>query len=345
MKIRPLFLSLLLLVGASPFSPAQDSDDEEPAFKFDGGEYFLRSTEGGILEYLTAGETFKNWTTLFSIREFSGTDDPKAYAQKLLENAKASSPEAQGLLMENEEAGSYIVDFLLPDGEGDNVGYEWNLWRVEKKGDGVEAVQYAMRIPAGSEVTGEAIAEARKKIVPELAEFEVPTASDDADTAGDSDSESADQSASSGDTQTYAYPDADQPQFTMELPADWVVEGDAKGAWIVAADKKFTTSVVVVDVGDVENAVESIKEQSGGRFESVEWSETMSPRTNPATGVTLRSIDGSAEAKGVKHKLGVLVFSKDGAEKAFILSTWAPEADLDGNGEAIMKMLVTATLP
>jgi hypothetical protein len=335
MHIRFHIAALALAASITATNCLKAASDDEPAFTFDGQEFFLRSTEGGIYEYLPTGETFKNWTSLVSVREFSGTSNPKAYAQKLIDNAKASSPKAQGMLMGNTEAGSYIADFLLPDGEGDDVGWEWNLWRVEKKRDGVEAVQYAQRIPADSKVGAKEIMAARKKLVPALAEFQVPV-------TGSSESNSG-ESASSGDAQTYAYPDADEPKFTMELPGDWALESDAKGAYIVSADKKFTTSVVVVDAGDVEDAVESIKKQSGGRFESVEWNEGVG-KTNEDTGVTFRSVDGSAEDKGVKHKLGVYVFSKDGAKKAFILSTWTPEAAVASNADGILKMLGSSKL-
>ncbi len=337
MQLRFRIAPLLLAVSLAATYCLNAAPDDEPAFKFDGQEFYLRSTEGGIFEYLPEGETFKNWTTLISVREFSGTNDPKAYAQKLIANAKASSPDAQAMLMENDEAGSYIADFLLPDGEGDNAGYEWNLWRVEQKGDGVEAVQYAMRIAPDSGISAEAIIAAREKLVPELAILKVPG-------GNESPSGGSAGGADQGDTQTYAYPNADEPLFTMELPADWAVESDKKGAFIVAADKKFTTSVVVVDAGDVEDAVESMKEQNGSRFESIEWSETMNPQTNPATGVTFRSIEGNAEDKGAKHKLGICVFSKEGTDKAFLLTTWAPEAALEGNAEAVLTMLGSAKI-
>ncbi len=335
MHIRSFIAGLALVATIVATNCLHAASGSEPAFTFDGQKFFLRSTEGGIYEYLPANETFKNWTALISVREFTGTKNPKAYAQKLIDNAKDSSPKAQGMLMENSEAGSYIADFLLPDGEGDDAGWEWNLWRVEKKGDGVEAVQYALRIPTGSGLGADEIMAARKKLVPALAEFQVPGAS-----GGESHSSGA---ADSGDVQTYAYPDADDPQFTMEVPGDWTLESDAKGAWIVSADKKFTTSVVVVPAGDVEDAVESIKKQSGSRFESIEWNEGVG-KTNKSTGVTFRSVDGSAEDKGVQHKVGVYVFSKDGANKAFILSTWTPEAALANNAEGILKMLGSAKL-
>lgn len=330
-------LAAVAICASLSFGPSlRAASGEKAAFTFDGQEFFLRSTEGEILEYLPADETFKNWTALISVREFAGTSDPKAYAQKLIDNAKASSPNAQGQLMENEEAGSYIADFLLPDGKGDDVGFEWNLWRVEQKGDGVEAVQYALRIPAGSGVGANEIIAAREKIVPELAVFELP--------AANGATEDASTPVVAGDSQTYAYPDADEPQFSMELPADWTVETDSQGAWIVAADKKFTTSVAVINPADVADAVESIKEQTGGRFASIAWSETVAPQTDPATGVTFRATEGSAKDKGVKYQVGIYVFSKKGSAKTFILATWAPDAQLSANNEAMLYMLSSAKL-
>lgn len=58
-----------------------------------------------------------------------------------------------------------------------------------------------------------------------------------------------------------------------------------------------------------------------------------------ATGMMMSSSDGSAEDKGFKHKLGIYVFSKDSGDKAFVLSTWTPEAALTDNAEGIFKML------
>lgn len=153
----------------------QPPEQSAPVFQFDRADYFLRGDEAGIREYLTEGETFEKWTTLISVRGFSGTDDPRAYAFQLIKNAKASGPNAQGQVMENEEAGSYIADFLVYSQEGDEPAYaEWNLWRIEKKGDGVEAVQYARRFYDVDDSTSKKLISARKKIVPQLAVLEIP---------------------------------------------------------------------------------------------------------------------------------------------------------------------------
>jgi len=328
-------LSVTLLAAVCAALSIQPVLAESAAFAFDGSAYYLRGDEAGIREYLTDSETFDDWTTLISIREFSGTDDPKAYANAILANAKESEPDSNGQLLENDAAGSYIADFILFSEDGADPAYvEWNLWRAERKGDGVEAVQYARRFYKITDTTAQEISDARQEIVPQLAEFVDPA------NAAQS---SAPTSAPSAGMQTYAYPSEDAADFTMDVPSDWAIESDDKGAWIVSADKQFTTSVVVVDTGDIEDAVNSMKDQVGKRYSEVEWAEPTS-HTNPKNGVVLEGNDGLAEDKGVKFKVGVYVFSKDGSDKAYILNTWAPEATLMNNGAGIMSMLSTAEL-
>ena len=148
---------------------------EESVFQFDKQDYFLRGDEAGIREYLTKGETFEKWNTLISVRHFNQTNDPRAYAFQLVKNAKASGENAQGQVMENEQAGSYIADFLVFSEEGAEPSFaEWNLWRIEKKGNGIEAVQYARRFYEIDGSTAKKLIAARKKIVPQLAVLEIP---------------------------------------------------------------------------------------------------------------------------------------------------------------------------
>lgn len=165
---------------ASPQYSQGDSGEHPPegsapAFRFDKAEYFLRGDEAGIREYLTEGETFEKWSALISIRRFDGIDDPRAYALQLVKNAKASGPNAQGQVMENDEAGSYIADFLVFSEEGTEPSFaEWNLWRIEKTRDGIEAVQYARRFYDIDDSTAKTLVAARKKLVPQLAVLEIP---------------------------------------------------------------------------------------------------------------------------------------------------------------------------
>jgi len=173
MKIHTLVLGVLLPLVASVYPSSCFA--ENPAFEFDGEDYFLRGDEAGIREFLTKGETFEKWSTLISVRHFDGIADPRAYAFKLIENAKASGPNARGQVMENEAAGSYIADFLVYSEEGTEPFFaEWNLWRIENKGGRIEAVQYARRFYEINASTAEELISERKKIVPVLAEFVCP---------------------------------------------------------------------------------------------------------------------------------------------------------------------------
>lgn len=140
---------------------------EEPAFRFDGKDYFLRSDKGGIREYLTGGETFDKWTTLISIRQFDGLRDGRAYAQKLVRTAEASGPAARGQVLAKGEM--WVADFIVFPPEDAKTDFaEWNLWRIRQKPRGIEAVQYARRFYGFSEASAEEIKASRARILGEL---------------------------------------------------------------------------------------------------------------------------------------------------------------------------------
>lgn len=106
----------------------------------------------------------------------SGSNSPdRSSSFQLVKNAEASGPTARGQVMENEEDGSYIADFLVYSEEGAEPSFaEWNLWRIEKKGDGIEAVQYARRFYEIDGSAAKILIAARKKIVPQLAVLGIP---------------------------------------------------------------------------------------------------------------------------------------------------------------------------
>jgi len=107
-----------------------------------------------------------------AVREIGGFDDPHAYAARILENVKSSDPNAKGILMKSGE--NYYVDFLMFSEEGEEPGFaEWNVWRIEKKGEGIEAVQYARRFYNFGEADGQEISSAREKILGELSSLNV----------------------------------------------------------------------------------------------------------------------------------------------------------------------------
>lgn len=166
--MRPAILLLTLAAFASPALA------DTPAFAFDGADYFLRSDKNGIREYLTAGETFERWTTLVSSRRFKDLDDPKAYAQRLLRLAKSTGPAANGQIFEKDGGGVFIVDFLVfPPEDAKEQFAEWNLWRIEEKDGGLEALQSARRFYDFSEASLDDIKSSRDRLIKELDELTI----------------------------------------------------------------------------------------------------------------------------------------------------------------------------
>jgi len=165
-------LLVLLIASVIACLPSQAA---EPAFRFDGQDFFLKANEGGIKEYLPAGETFEDWTTLMSVRGFRNIADPQAYALRVVENARKSGPAGQGQVIRNDKGDTYIADFLVfpPQGAPRNFA-EWNLMRVRKSGEGIEVLQYARRFYDFDESAAATIRAERNKIVPRLAAFEIP---------------------------------------------------------------------------------------------------------------------------------------------------------------------------
>lgn len=163
--------TLLIPILATAVSSARG---DQPAFTFDGADYFLRSDKDGIREYLTAGETFERWTTLVSSRRFDGLDDPRAYAQKLLKSAKSSGPAANGQVLEKDGGGVFVVDFIVfPPEDAKEQFAEWNLWRVTRKDGGLAAVQFARRFYDFSEASVREIKSARDRTIHALDGLEI----------------------------------------------------------------------------------------------------------------------------------------------------------------------------
>lgn len=156
-----------------------------------------------------------------------------------------------------------------------------------------------------------------------------------------------DKTTADADTQIYAYPNEATPSFTMNVPADWTLEADEKGAWIASADKKFTLNVIPIDIEHIREGMENITEQVSSKYDKVVWNEDKEPQTNidEATGTTFISSEGVAKGGGYEHKLGVYQFAKRGAAKFFVLSAWSPlELATGPNGEAALKMLMSVKL-
>jgi hypothetical protein len=68
---------------------------------------------------------------------------------------------------------------------------------------------------------------------------------------------------SSGKLQTFSFPNKDNPAFSMKLPANWTIEKDEVGCYIVSLDKQFTCSVIAMNMEHIGDAMESISKKVG----------------------------------------------------------------------------------
>ena len=167
--MNPRVLTALFILM---FCLATPSPAEEASFRFDGVEYFQRGDEAGIREFLPAGETFARWNQLISLRHFPKLQDPRAYALKVVAAAEASDPAAKGQVFKNDDADVYVADFLAFSPRDKEPQFaEWNLWRITKKGGGLEALQYARRFYDFSEESVAEIKTSRNRLIKELGNF------------------------------------------------------------------------------------------------------------------------------------------------------------------------------
>jgi hypothetical protein len=63
--------------------------------------------------------------------------------------------------------------------------------------------------------------------------------------------------------QTFSFPNKDNPAFSMKLPANWTIEKDEVGCYIVSLDKQFTCSVIAMNMEHIGDAMESISKKVG----------------------------------------------------------------------------------
>ncbi len=127
-------------------------------------EFEEKSQNGMLVEYIPEEEDLKSWSVLFSIRLAYGVDfDPKASAASTvrnINNRKGHDPIASVLAFKSSDEKSYIVDFLVSQG---NI-FEHNVMRFFRFEKGVARLQIARRLyykGEGTEYVGDFIDSAR----------------------------------------------------------------------------------------------------------------------------------------------------------------------------------------
>lgn len=245
----------------------------------------------------------------------AAVEEVKEGIAELFKNVKYQEPQTT-------EAGDLDIMLLNAKGEDDDGVANINVWMIAKKGEETLLVLKCV----SSQAAFEKYAEIGGEIINSITSHDAGGSATNSGAA----------------KQTYAYPDKENPTFVMDVPADWTIEADDKGAFVSAADKKFTATIIAIDMEHIMEATDSIGKDVTARYQSVNWNEGGKPTTkiDEATGMTVTSNEGIGVGKdGSTHKLGLFQFAKKGSDKFYVVTTWAPENAVADNAEGILMML------
>ncbi|MDZ4290039.1 MAG: hypothetical protein U0984_18885 [Prosthecobacter sp.] len=247
--------------------------------------------------------------------------DPKAAVAEVKEDIEALYKNVKYQEPETTEAGDIDIMLINAKGKDEDGVANINVWMIAKKGEETLLVLKCI----SSQEAFEKHAEVGGKIIGSIVSHGKKAAA----------------------VQHYSYPNKESSKFSVDFPADWKVEADEKGAFVVSADKMFTVTILAIDTEHIMDATESIGKSVTARYASVVWNGGGKPTTkmDDATGMTLTANEGIAKGTdGSSHKLGLYQFAKVGSDKFFVLNTWAPEKAVEANAEGILMMLSSIKL-
>jgi len=97
-----------------------------------------------IKEFIPADQTLDNWTRLAAAFEYPKIDDPREFAEGMVEQLTKDNPKTEYELLVNSESGEVILDFVAYPEDGSYA--EFDVFQYRKKdGGGLVAYQYALR--------------------------------------------------------------------------------------------------------------------------------------------------------------------------------------------------------
>ena len=105
---------------------------------------------GSIKEFVPAGETIENWSTMVAVRYFEHVDSPEDYIRNMAEEYRRLMPHMRFAVSQLEQTGAWDIDFIMyPRGEETSGFVEWNYFRAEPRGagEGLVVNQYVVRRP------------------------------------------------------------------------------------------------------------------------------------------------------------------------------------------------------
>ncbi len=159
---------------------------EAPSIEFAGQHYTLNFEDqaqqengapgDGLAEFTLPGETVNDWSKLFAFHAYPEMgDDPVAAVKMVGKVVKETNKDANFAIVENEETGEAIIDFLTWAPESDVM--EFNVFKYARAADGkgLIAMQYAQHIKLG-EIDVEGMRALRARSVQEMADTAISQA-------------------------------------------------------------------------------------------------------------------------------------------------------------------------
>ena len=102
-----LLLSSLLFSGLAQSATSIKFDNEEYPNKFTNNSPTIK-----LAEYVRKNETFKKWTKLIAVRNYTNLNNPKEAAVNLAKIVKQHNPKANYQIIQSKEGESVQIDFL-----------------------------------------------------------------------------------------------------------------------------------------------------------------------------------------------------------------------------------------
>lgn len=104
--------------------------------------------EATIKEFVPAGETIDNWTTMVAVRHFKKLHGPRIYIQNVADAYRRSMPRMGFATSRVGSAQAWDIDFIMYDRTKRTDGFvEWNYLRAERRkfGEGIFVNQFVRR--------------------------------------------------------------------------------------------------------------------------------------------------------------------------------------------------------
>jgi hypothetical protein len=172
-------LALVCILCLPALIVAQESQKLQLAFQNKTYELaFGQSNQFQALnEYVPAGETLEDWSSLIAVRQFGGRRDFRELAGRLVQSLNQKNPLARAAVHGSSDGRRTMVDFITWDLDAEITEFNVFIYQLGPDGNSVLAHQYAERVhgkDAGLEFMRE-LKDRRMKMLAAVSEFKFPS--------------------------------------------------------------------------------------------------------------------------------------------------------------------------